>query len=365
MKKQLFILFLAIFAIGFSTTVKGQDIVPRTLECIDLDDPLNVVPGQPYTYEVDVPTPTGAKTYHWFVTQDINMISAGGVIATIQTVGGPILAAGSGEYNDNTNTVDEVTLTFKSFTLAANQYVFVGILVENTDADGCVTNNFKVYRILPVHAFSLDIANVESDGTVLGLDFGANIDNCLSEVISATYDPVEDAIDYDFGSNTFYYQVAAANFSGNWQLSARLAGLTSSQTAEITWGYSFATADDNVIAAAGAVDGDFTSSTLVAAQHASGSVGSAGEFIYIRMVITHGNLFEGIALTQYSLAVNGNLVSAVGPPVVLVANGADVHHTGATCAQVDFDDIALQSLKPRPEINSVSPAPQGYLDIGN
>ncbi len=45
MKKQLLILILAIFAIGFSTTVYGQ-LTPRALECIDLTDPLNVVPGQ-------------------------------------------------------------------------------------------------------------------------------------------------------------------------------------------------------------------------------------------------------------------------------------------------------------------------------
>lgn len=362
MKKQILILVMATFAIGFSSTASGQDIIPRVLECIDLSDPLNVVAGQPYTYTVDVQTPVGTKTYHWFVTQDVNMISAGGVIAAIQTVGGPILAAGSGEYNDVSNVVNQVTLTFQSFTLAPNQYVFVGILVENTDEDGCVTNNFKVYRILPLHAFSLDIANVLSDGAVLGPDYGANIDNCLSGVISATYDPVEDAIDYDFGSNTFYYQVAAANFSGSWQLRAQLAGLTLSQTAEITWGYTFATADANPIAPAGSVDGDFTSSVLVTAQNASGAVGAAGEYIYIRMIITHGNLFEGTALTQYSLAVNGNLVSSVGPPLVLVTDGADVHHVGATCAQVDFDDIALQSLKPRPDIQPGTP---GYLNIGN
>jgi hypothetical protein len=360
MKKQILILVLAIIAIGFSSSVYAQPLVPRALECIDLTDPLNVVAGQPYTYDVNVPTPVGTKTYHWFVTQDVNMISAGGVIATIQTVGGPILAAGSASYNDASNLLDEVTLTFQSFTLNPTEYVFLGILVENTDGTGCVTNNFKVYRIRPVHAFSLDIANVQADGTVLGADYGANIDNCLAEIVSAQYDAVEDAIDYQFGVNTFYYAVAAANFSGSWQLRVELTGLTLSQSATITWGYTFATADANPIAAAVTADGEFTSTVPVAAQ--GGSVGAAGEIIYIRMVIDHGNLFEGIVLSQYALAVNGNLLTSGG---TLVADGADVHHTGTPCAQVDFDDIALQSLKPRPDIQSVNPAPQGYLDIGN
>ncbi len=365
MKKQILFLILALVALGFSTQLNAQ-LTPRPLECIDLDDPLNVVPGQPYTYEVDVPTPPGAKTFHWFVTQDVNMIAAGGIIATIENFGGTILASGSVNYNTPGATLPTVTLTFQSFTLAVDEYVFLGILVENTDATlGCTTNNFKVYRIQPMHAFSLDIANVNATG-VIQPNYGQdNLTQCIADIVTATFDPLENAIDYDFGENTFYYAVAAANFSGNWQLRAQLAGLTLSQTVTITWGYTFATAGDNPIAAAGSSNGQFTSSTLVAAQNPTGAVGAAGETIYIKMVIDHGNTFEGDALSQYTFSVNGNLVQTVGPPIVLVPNGADVHHVGANCVQADFDDIALQSLQARPDINSVNPPPQGWLPIGN
>jgi hypothetical protein len=361
MKKSFLILILAFFAIGFTTATYGQ-LAPRALECIDLDDPLNVVPGQPYTYEVDVPTPPGAKTYHWLVTQDEQFIIAGVFNPAVEAIGGPILAAGSGWYDTPTLDADAITLTWQSFTLDPDEYVFVVIYVENAGAT-CTNNNMKVYRILPLHAFSLDMANVDGTGAIQPLYGQDNFTQCISDIVSSTYDPIENAVDYIFGANTMYYAVAAANFSGSWQLRVQLTGLTSTQTATITWGYTFANAGDNPIAPAGSVDGVFTSSVLVAAQ--APPVGNAGETIYIRMIIDHGNLFEGIAASQYSLAVNGNLVTSVGPPPVLMPNGADIHHVGSPCAQVDFDDIALQSLIPRPAINSVNPPAPGFLPIGN
>ncbi len=367
MKKQLLFILVVFITMGFSLPVYSQTstpLVPRELDCIDLEDELNVVPGQPYTYTVEVPSPDGAKTFHWFVTQDESMISGGSIIANIEAFPGAILADGSVNYDDADAIDPNVTLTFSSFQLDTDEYVFVAVLVTNTDADGCETNNFKVYRILPVHAFSLDIANATAEDMIFGEDYGANIDNCLASIVAADYDATNNEMDYDFGVNTFYYVVAAANFSGSWQLRAELAGLTLSQTATITWGYTFATAGDNVIAPALSTDGEFTSPVLVEAQDESGAVGAAGEQIWIKMVIDHGNTFEGDAISQYSLAVNGNLVATVSP-LGLVPNGADVHHEGTTCAQVDFDDIALQSLKPRPDVNSVSPPAPGFLPVGN
>lgn len=364
MKKSILIFILAFFAIGLTTTTFGQ-LVPRTIECVDLDDPLHVVPGQPYTYEVNVPTPPGAKTYHWFVTQDVNMLVGGALTGAIEPIPGAFLADGDIHYNSATLDADTISLTWQSFTLDPTEYLFVGILVENTDATlGCTTNNLKIYRIEPLHAFSLDIANVLPDGTILGDDYGTNIDKCISDVVSATYDPINDEIDYDFGEDTLFYAVAAANFSGSWELKAQLAGLTvPSQTTTITWGYTFATADAFIVAPAGSVNGIFTAGDAVVAQDPSGTVGPDGEIIYIMMVVDHANLFEGIATSQYTLSVNGNLLDALG---VIIPDAADVHHL-TPCPQADFDDIALQSLTPRPELNSIIPLPPAgdFLPIGN
>jgi hypothetical protein len=362
MKKQILILVLAILAIGFSSTAFGQALTPRTLECIDLTDPLNVVPGQPYTYEVNVPTPPGTKTFHWFITQDINMITNAAVSATIQTVGGPILAAGeAGTYNTPTSTDNSVTLTFQSFTLAAGEYVFLGVLVTNDGATpDCNTNNFKVYRILPLHAFSLDIANVDATGSVIAGYGTDGLATCMAPILTASYNAGANAIAYDFNENEMFYVVAAANFSGDYRLSVLVSDLTSSQTATITWGYTWATVGANALAPAGSGNGTYTAD--VSAQAASGAVGAAGETIFIRVLIDHGTQFEGnlAANIQYDIAVNGNLLDGTG---ALIADAADVHHIGTTCAQVPFDDIATQFLVPRPAVTSVTPVPQGYLNI--
>jgi hypothetical protein len=362
MKKSILILIMAFFAIGFTTATYGQ-LTPRALECIDLDDPLNVVPGQPYTYEVSVPTPPGNKSYHWLVTQDEQFIIGGVFNPTPEAIGGPILAAGDVWYDALTPDADAISLTWQSFSLDPDEYVFVVIYVENEGAT-CTNNNMKVYRILPLHAFSLDMANVDGAG-VIQPNYGQdNFSQCISDIVSSTYNPTDNDVDYDFGENTLYYAVAAANFSGSWQLRVQLAGLTSSQTATITWGYTFATAGANTIAPVGSGNGIYTSSVLVEAQDASGAVGPDGETIYIKMVIDHGTQFEGIAISQYDFSVNGNLVDGTGNPI---ANQADIHHVGSPCAQVDFDDIALQSLIPRPALNSVNPLPPAgdFLPIGN
>jgi hypothetical protein len=141
-----------------------------------------------------------------------------------------------------------------------------------------------------------------------------------------------------------------------------IAGLTLSQTAGVTWGYTFATVDDFELVPAGSGNGQYTDTDdPVEAQDPSGTVGPEGETIYLRMILDHGNLFEGIAESTYDLAVNGILLDDLGNPIT---NGEDIHHVDP-CDQVDFDDIAYQKLIPRPDVQSVNPPPPGYLPIGN
>ncbi len=371
MKKQLLILILAIFAVGFSSTAFGQ-LAPRVPNCIDLTDPLNVVPGQPYTYEVNVPTPPGDKTYHWFVTQDVSFITGAALnpAMTIQAVGGPILAAGT-NYNAPANTINTVTLTFQSFVLNPGEYVFLGILVTNTSADpACPTNNFKVYRIMPQHAFTLDIANVNATG-VIQANYGADgLTTCMADILSASYDDVSNGIIYDFNENALYFAVAAANFSDRYQLilriDAALNGLQSSQTVTIDTVHLWGRPWINVVAA-GAGNGDYP--LIVLAKNVTGSVGTAGETVYIRVLIDHGTQFEGniAANIPFDLSVEGALGAVVGGVFTPDLLRHDIHHTapsGDPCPQNPFDDIATQYIVPRPTITSVSPAaPGNYLPI--
>jgi hypothetical protein len=358
MKKHILTLMIALF-IGAASAF-AQGLAPQPVTCIDLTDPLKPVPGNPYTYEVTVPTPPGAKTYHWFVTQDINFINAGVLTPDRETIGGPILAAGSGQYNSPTLDASSLSLTWKSFVLTPDEYVFVVIQVTNVDpANGCETENLKVYRIEPAHAFTLDIANVGADGSIQAGYGQTALETCMSDIESATYNPVDDNVIYDFGQNTLYFAVAAANFSGQYQLGIQFNGLLANQTADISWGYTFAGAGSNVVASGiGAPGYNNDAAGVVQAQAASGNVGSDGETIYIMVVIHHDN-FEGIVAVDYTLAVEGVLHDGTS---VIPGDYADIHHT--SCEQNAYDDIAYQTIAPRPDIQDATGSPSGtFLPI--
>lgn len=348
MKKQILLVLVAMCVMGISAVY--AQFVPRQITCLN-PDALHPLPGTPYTYEVTVPTPPGVKSYLWFVTQDVNFITNGALTSNREAIGGNILAAGSGHYNAHTVNANSISLTWQSFVYNPANPVFV--VIEVTNAETCVTQNMKVYRIEPLHAFSLDITNVLNGVPQPG--YGQNIDMCVSDIRSATYDPVNDAVIYDFGADTMYFAVVSANWSGAWQLRVSLAGLQPGQSATIDWGYTLGNYNNNVVTGATA-DGNWASATLVTPQGGS-FVGQAGEFLYIRLILNHGSQFENIVAHQYTLAVNGQLHDGTG----LIPNYYDVHHTAGPQNEcpwmANFDDIAYQTLKPRPDIQAVSPTP--------
>jgi hypothetical protein len=363
MKKQILILVLALFVIGLSQSVAQINLPPTPLgDCIDLENPLTPVAGQPYTYSVDVPTPPGTKTYHWLVTQDIQFIQNGNLTATPEQFGtSAILASGSGHYNTPTVDANSVELTWQSFILNPGEFVFVVIYVENED--DCTTNNLKVYRIEPLHAFTLDIANVDFAAGSLGDD---DLDQCADDVHSAHFDPAfgdNGGVVYDYGTNTLYYVVAAANFSGGYQLSVQFTGLQQAtpqgvqgQSAMIYW--------DNVLDgegnSSGPIDHTNNGETLIlgVVQAQNSPVGQDGEMLYIKIVISH-NSFEAannMDSYAYSFAIDGVLVDGDNNPLAYDDFG-DIHH--ATCTQDPFHDVANQVLKARPTIESQTGNPPG------
>jgi hypothetical protein len=364
MKKQILILIIALFALGLTNAVAQVVLTPTPLgDCIDLDDPLNVVPGQEYTYKVNVPTPPGPHTYHWFVTQDTEFIeNGGGIIAAIEPNDGssPVLASGQVHYNTQSS-IDSINLEWYSFILDPGEYVFVGIFVE--DVNGC-SNNLKVYRIRPVHAFTLDLANVNFVGNTLG---GDDFAQCVSDIESAIFDPnfgADGGIVYDFGENTLYYVVAAAYFSTSYRLQAIFNGLadatpsgTLGQTAMIYWDYTLAglTANPN-----GQAITNGATITVGNVNALDSPVGAAGEMIFIKIVISN-NHYELTTDTDYSFAVDGVLYDS-GGILLNPAQYGDIHY--ANCVVDGFDnDVVNQVITARPTINSVSPVPPGYLPI--
>jgi len=396
MKKRILIinvLILAVFA-GVSTTY--AQLAPRAVTCLS-NDALHPVPGQEYTYEVTVPNPANgdawtALRYTWFVTQNQKFIE-------IDSNGQPVLnytealgaeAANDGEYmdvdaNDVTagvyanpdNTQASITITWQNYVYDPTQPLFVVVNVDGDNGICSAINNIKVYRIDPLFAFTLDIDNLNQDGTNHTSDvYGDEIEDCISVVQSAYYDQANGCVVYDYGADTLFYEVIAANWYDKWQLSVQLSGLNSveGQTAEIDWTY--APTDrtgldlyNNAttwyeVGSSIAADGSWTSSTLVESQNTTtGAVSSDGESIFVRLVVIHGAASEGIDDQTITLAVDGVLAHDDGSgtyvPAASNAEG-DIHYTddgSGTCPWFDgfTNDYAIATLKARPNIQSATP----------
>lgn len=357
-------MIVAIFAISF-TTVYGQITcpVPRPVDVTCLpNDALHPMAGTPYTYTVDVPTPPGTKAYTWFVTQDKNFITAGVLTASRETNPGLHIAAAGVGYN-NPPASNTLSITWKSFLYDAANPVFVVIEVRPTA--GCTaSNNLKVYKIMPVNAFTLDIANVGADKHTVA-PYETNIDRCLSQVVSSTYDPVDDKVKMDFGADTLYYVITAANFSTSWKPSFKVNAIDPLETVTAVEWFRPTDVTFSTPGAMPLTGSEYIATNPVLVLDPSGTVGAAGECIVIRMIVDHTNgvkLYEGLTDETVTIAVDGKTQLSSPTPV------GDIHFSKtvgipADCGLEDgYDnDIATQILKARPAINAVTPTP--FLQI--
>ena len=379
MKKQIFILVFALCAISFSNTY-GQ-MTPRPFTCLQ-GDALHPIAGNPYSYSVSVPLPPGDKIYRWMVTQDQTFITNKVLVATPEVVGASAFLASlnSGTYNTATTkklgsaASDAISFTWKSFTYDDQNPVFVIVNVVNADGT-CSPNNMKVYRIEPINAFTLDIANIDQAGTTLAYD--ADNTECISEIVASQYNVTSGNVDYDFGADTIYYEVTAANWTTSWNLSVRLTGVNAEETVSVKWATDLAFGSPQTMLNTILAPTIYTSATNVvptyAANTANGTVGSAGESIFIRVILDHsvGTLnYEGLTNETIVLAIDGKtqLAAAVADRLgdVHYANGQLSAGPPIVCKTPVADgytyDIATQIIAPRPAINTPAamPAP-GFL----
>jgi hypothetical protein len=371
MKKQFLTLIVALFALGFTSAF--AQLAPRPVTCLTADA-LHPIAGSPYTYEVVVPTPAGTKEYTWFVTQDQHFINAGVLTANREVVpaSGIIAATGSG-YNDPATGAATVSITWKSFFYDPLAPVFVVIQVRNTAStpDACVSQNMKVYKIIPQNAFTLDITNLVTGATpdvagAISGTYGSNIDKCIHDIVDATYDATApEGVLYDFGVDYMFYEVVAANFSGSWKPSFTLTGVDAEEVVTVEWATDKNFTTPHLLTLAAGVWASADVYTVVAA---GGFVGATGESIFVRVKLDHTTTvnYEGLADEVVVLAVDG-LTNLSAPAAQQLG---DVHTTAggspSACPWVDgfANDIAQQTLKPRPTINAgaTMPAP-GLLPV--
>ena len=377
MKKQfLFLMMFILVSVVSITNSFGQLTapatcpVPRTIDVTCLpNDALHPMPGTAYNYVVDIPTPAGTKAYTWFVTQEPKFIDAGVLTTTRELVGGLHIAASGTGYNDAATGSATLSLTWKSFVPAPALPVFVVIYATNADPapGGCTIDNMKVFKIEPINAFTLDIANVGPAGGAPAA-YETSIDRCIHNVVSATYDATApEGVLYDFGIDYLYFVVTAANFSTSWLPSLQVTAIDPKETVTaVEWfrttDNAFATPEAMPLAA-----GAYTATNPVTVLDPSGTVGVGGECIVIRVTIDHTNgtnQYQGLTDETVTVAVDGKTQLALTTPL------GDIHFsstvgTAADCGKEDGfrNDVATQILKARPDITAPTMPAPGLLPV--
>jgi hypothetical protein len=370
MKKQLYSLILTLFVLSVFSSAAFAQLTPRPIECLPADH-LHPIAGQPYNYTITVPTPPGAKTVRWMATQSTTFITGDAVVAVPEIAGvSDVLANAGVNYNNPTTDLFTMSLTWKYFAYDPTAPVFVIVNVVNADGT-CSPNNLKVWKIMPINAFTLDIDNRLQDNSALhtGSVYGDEYQRCRDLISSAYYDPNtvndpdDDGVVYDFGSDTLYFEVVSANWSGAWKPSLQVSGYAALQTiTRVDWSNTSDFTTPNTTTLVGT---DYVADGLVipnaANGGANGSVGSAGQSIIVRVIIAHNN-HEGIVADVIVTRVDGQLYfiddPTITPPFTYTAAGVyDVHYangTGTPCAPLVEDgftnDLATQTLLPRPNV---------------
>lgn len=355
MKKQIFLLIIVlILSIATSWAQTAVHNTPaQTVTCVDPanPDPLRPIAGVPYRYEADV-TPFDG-TAKWFVTTDIQFINNGSFSATEQAVGGSYIGAATG-LGDNANIAANPTgvdITWKSEGLSEVDYtsdplkpLFVGVLYT-APADACA-NNIQVFRINPIIAFTLDITNVvDNSGTYESQDYGVDVPQCFDVITSAVYDVAVNEVKMNYGTQTLFYEIIAANFSTSFDFWLQLDGLAAGQTADISWGYTPATATTLIGDDVSGVWTMLEDDAITALTDATNT--STGVSIYVKVVISN-NTHEGTADLPITLRVDGKDS----------AENADVD---LNCdEELAFADEATRTIEKRPTVDNPNPADTDY-----
>ncbi len=294
-------------------------------------DALHPIPGVPYDYSVT--TDPAGGTFTWWATTNTDFITSGVLNNTGALTTPDVTPTTAGDYNMPTSS-SSIQLTWSTDVLAAASGTsptptFVAVYYE-APAGSCA-DNLKVYQIEPVNAFIVDIKNLENK-TLAPLAYSTSDSQCFDEVQSATWSST--GMQYDYGTNTLYFEVVAANFTEEWTPTFQITGLDAAQTASIEWDY------DTTFGNAVSVTSGTTSSTAVATNVTDTSNGVS---IFVKVTVDH-DVFEGIADENITLAVTGTNK----------AGQSDVLATDCTTSAAFSDNEATQTLTRRPEVTPMA-----------
>lgn len=342
MKKQIFILALFVLAVftsltrSYGQTATHGNTAPTPITC-STTDPLNPIPGIPYNYSAGLNPAGGSAVWHVSYNPSA-FITNNSWAATDEAVGGSFISAASGMTNATATSPSTASITWKtegSATVDATHPLFVSLVYTAPSATGCA-NNLQVFRVTPKNAFTVDITNMNNTGSTSSA-IGASYAQCFSDIAGAVFTTgTPGTVTMNYGDNTMYFEVIAANFTTSFTPTFKISGLQGNQTADVTWGYTVASAT-TVIATATT---NATLNPITALTSATNT--SNGVSIYVKVVV-HNRAYEGLSDTPITLAVEAT-------------NTAGQHDVLPDCtvplAASQFEDAATQTLKLRPTITT-------------
>lgn len=346
MKKQISIftfMIMALFAISvgtaFGQTKAIHDSDPETN--VLTSDALHPVAGKTYNYSISIPAwVTG--NYTWWSTKDPNFIPNQGAnnIGTRLLVAPGVLNAATPSVYGTTSTRNNVDIAWSSTLLLGTSYqgavsskspTFVVVQFDPTL--GSCANNLKVYELNPKNGFMVDIRNLNNTTFAeAAYDDNTSIVQCIDKVSKAKYNQTTHNMEYEYGTNIFYYEVVASNFSESYKPLLTFTGLDPVQTATIEWTYK---SDFTSLTA-------YNSGTTVLTDAADNSNGVS---IYVKVTVVNHN-YEGIADKKVTLWLDGQNKDG---------SWDIVNSTAAETSAADKNDFAIQTLKARPGVTGTTP----------
>lgn len=375
MKKQILLLAIFSLAVFAGTTAYGQALSPSPFTPASTPAPTPTCVGTPqepkagisYSYEFNADFGDGgpATGFKWWATKNPDFIKLVGGKTTLNQATDSLgklaskkeLLDYSVSYEDSTTT-NGVDITWHPDLLARTDYqqghIGAGSVAAPTSTfvvgwatNGC-TDNIKVWEINPQPSFTVDIKNID-DATREPAAYGTSVTQCVDEVRAAKYNPTTHLVDYNFGWDTLYYEVVAANFATSWVPTFRLNGLAAGQTAMIGWATSLANAVAGTFIETEAAITNNVNLNGATALTSTVDNTTNGVSLFVRVVKTN-NVVETTTQETITLAVAGT-----------DAKGLDITDDGIDCIQptdIDValaDDVATRTIDPRPTLQEGEP----------
>lgn len=352
---------MALFAVNVAFGQLSRSINPVTQlggACASNTSFLNPVSGVPYTYQMaETGTNDPVSGWIWFATKDPNFMTASGTFTTNKLDIGPgQLLAHDANYNTaGATATNSVSITWTPEILANTLYQGTPSTINFPSPTFVVgygqgsincADNIKVYEINPVANFVASIAPIDP-GTLTSTAWGSTTSSCVADVTSATYSAGNLVVDY--GVNTVYFEIAAANFVSDFTPYLTLmSGLNGSQTATVTL---YNTLSDAIAGSNATGTTTWTSASIGSTWSATTTHFSAassadvlnGVSAFVKVVITNSS-YESLAANPFRLAFDARDNGNTG---IWDMEDADCPTLADAADQVDQ---ATQTITPRPTI---------------